>query len=236
MLFFRVMKPISSQSSQHYLLSFVLCIFALCLLIQMIHGVFLGKELLVGFDLWVNQQVTALWSPVLNMIFILITEIGNTDWLIALSLVLSVVLIHKKRLSHAALVLCSMLGTGLVLLMKWILERPRPLEGLIDVSGYSFPSGHAAMSLIFFGLLIYFFKDDIKNLMYRRLFIVGCVILFLAVGFSRLYLNVHWFSDVIAGFALGLFWITALILIFKIAAYLRIEKMNKGSLKKKSLK
>jgi len=101
-------------------------------------------------------------------------------------------------------------------LTKVIIHRARPENALIEVSGYSFPSGHATMAIIFFSLLLYSFKDDIKNKALKNIFIASNIIFFLIIGLSRVYLNVHWFSDVLAGFGLGLFWLTLLILIFKI--------------------
>jgi len=71
----------------------------------------------------------------------------------------------------------------------------------------------ALISMIFFSLLIYLFKDDIKNKVLQNCFIVVNVVLIILIGFSRMYLNVHWFSDVIGGFALGLGWVTLLMLL-----------------------
>ncbi|RLG10216.1 hypothetical protein DRN73_08395 [Candidatus Pacearchaeota archaeon] len=107
-------------------------------------------------------------------------------------------------------------GFALKAFVKDLIQRPRPISSLIPVSGYSFPSGHALISIIFFTSLIYFFKDNIKNKNLRYTFITINILLFLLIGFSRIYLNVHWFSDVLGGFLLGLFWIGFSILFFKI--------------------
>jgi undecaprenyl-diphosphatase len=109
------------------------------------------------------------------------------------------------------------LGGGLLLetLIKLIVQRARPENSLITETGFSFPSGHATMSLILFTLLLLTFKNDIKNNALKWVFIVCNITLILLIGLSRIYLNVHWFSDVIGGFALGLFWLTLLILVFK---------------------
>lgn len=101
-------------------------------------------------------------------------------------------------------------------LTKLIIQRPRPMNALISAPGYSFPSGHATMAMIFFALIIYAYKDDLEKGWRRNSFIVANIMLFLLVGLSRIYLNVHWTSDVIAGWSLGLFWLTLMILLLQI--------------------
>jgi undecaprenyl-diphosphatase len=110
---------------------------------------------------------------------------------------------------------------------KIIIARNRPIHQLVDTSGYSFPSGHATMSMIFFALLIYYFKNHISDKIFKYLSITLSVILILSIGFSRIYLNVHWFTDVIAGFALGLFWLTLMILFLEFVTTVFKEKVEK---------
>jgi len=119
---------------------------------------------------------------------------------------------------NTKIVLFFGLGAGLSFesIIKIILQRVRPENALIKISEYSFPSGHATVSIIFFSILLYSFKEDIKNKVLKNIFIISNIIIILLIGFSRIYLNVHWFSDVIGGFSLGLFLLTLLVLIFKI--------------------
>ncbi|MBS3165838.1 bifunctional DedA family/phosphatase PAP2 family protein [Candidatus Woesearchaeota archaeon] len=185
----------------------------------------IGKEMVTNWDVIVSSKVNLLWNPVLNQIVIFITDLGSTFSIASLSLILLGVLIYKKRWYHSVLFVAGMFGGLLLeLLTKSIFHRTRPLNGLIAETGYSFPSAHAMISLIYFSLLLYVFKDDIKNIYLKSIFALGCIMMFLLIGFSRIYLNVHWFSDVIAGFALGLFWITLLILAYKVVVLLRESK------------
>jgi undecaprenyl-diphosphatase len=107
---------------------------------------------------------------------------------------------------------------GLVLgaITKHLVGRLRPLDGLIPETGLSFPSQHSLMAIIFFSLVIFLFTEKIKNKVLKYLFIFSNLFLIILIGFSRIYLRVHYFSDVMAGFALGLFWLTFLILGFAV--------------------
>ena len=100
-------------------------------------------------------------------------------------------------------------------LIKSIIKRPRPALCLIHAQGFSFPSGHATIAIIFFSFLIYTIRDRIKTRALRYLFIAENIIAFSLIGFSRIYLGAHWVSDVIAGFSLGLFLLTQMIMVSK---------------------
>ncbi len=202
--------------SKYHLCILALNIFSLYLFSKMIEDVVDG-ELITRLDIWLNLKMTLLWNPLLNEIMTFITNIASPTNLTILSIILFGTLIYKKKWYYSLLLLFSMAG-GLLfeVLTKLIIHRPRPENALLEVSGYSFPSGHATMAIIFFSVLLYAFKDEIKNRASKNIFITSNVIIFLIIGLSRIYLNVHWLSDVLAGFGLGLFWLTLLILIFKI--------------------
>lgn len=158
-----------------------------------------------AIDIWFNQKAVLLQTPLLDKIMIFITNIASPVGIIALSAILLIVLFYCKKKRHALLLACSM-GSGVLLtsLIKMIVQRARPENALIQAQGYSFPSGHATAAVIFFTLIIYAFKDYIKNRILNKTFITANITLFLLIGFSRVYLNVHWFTDVIAGFGLGI--------------------------------
>ena len=107
------------------------------------------------------------------------------------------------------LIIVTLLNQG----MKFILQRPRPTEyRIIEETGYSFPSGHSMVSMAFYGLLIYLIYKHIENKYLKWLLISILSLLIVLIGFSRIYLGVHYVGDVIAGF---LFSIAYLILFIK---------------------
>ncbi|MFA5062153.1 MAG: bifunctional DedA family/phosphatase PAP2 family protein [Patescibacteria group bacterium] len=200
-----------------YAISFnVICIY----LFSKITEDVVDGELITKIDLWVNQKMVFLHSAILNKIMLGLTFVASPYTLLALVLLLLVFLIIKKKWYYALLFFFSLAGGTLfdILIKSWV-HRPRPPVELLFVSGYSFPSGHAVLSTIFFGLLIYAFKDYFKNKILKALYIGVNIFLFILIGFSRVYLGVHWLSDVLAGIALGIFWLTFLILLFRLISF-----------------
>lgn len=92
--------------------------------------------------------------------------------------------------------------------LKFIIQRPRP-DGfrLVDVSGYSFPSGHSMVAMAFFGLLIWLVWNYELDARKRKLICAGLAIVIVLMGISRIYLGVHYATDVLAGFCVSLIWL-----------------------------
>lgn len=110
--------------------------------------------------------------------------------------------------------------------LKYMFNRPRPLIPLLkQVPGLSFPSGHAFMSFTFFGLLIYLVYREVKNVWVKWITIVFLLGMIFFVGLSRVYLRVHYISDVLAGYCFGL-----LSLVIMLWLLHQIEKYNKKKL------
>lgn len=180
-------------------------------------GIFLLILILVSIktpsiDYWISEKIKTLWS-LLNSFFVFIGNYSKVI-LIGIALISSGILYLQKR-KKASFILISSLLIGYILeaVINAIVQRARPAMQLISKTDYSFPSGHAIFSIILFSLLIYFYKDKINNKTLKFVFIFINVLLILLIGFSRIYLNVHWFTDIIGGYALG-FFIINLILFF----------------------
>lgn len=124
---------------------------------------------------------------------------------IILSIIIAFFLFIQKYKREAVTFAVSMLAGGAFMyLVKEIVQRARPENALILESSSSFPSGHALISLIFFGFLTYLALKNIKSKTYKTILSIVLIMIILFIGASRLILNVHWFSDVLAGWLLGL--------------------------------
>lgn len=91
--------------------------------------------------------------------------------------------------------------------IKFLEDRQRPAGGVLLESTASFPSGHATAAVALFGFIIYFLWNNLKSDFWRKFFFVSGLILILLIGFSRLYLGVHYLSDVLGGFLVGAVWL-----------------------------
>ena len=104
--------------------------------------------------------------------------------------------------------------------MKRYFERPRPATAMLEQSGLSFPSGHAMIGGAFYGLLIYIVWHTVTNKVWRAVTITFLTTLIVLIGYSRVYLRVHYATDVLAGYAMGLSWLIISVYIMR-----RLEKV-----------
>lgn len=165
----------------------------------------------VGLDMWAQRVALAMHTPWLTPIVQKVTLVGNAATLTVLTVVVIVILavVGSKRRLFAFL--ATMTGGPLLnVLLKTHYQRPRPdaFPHLVVANGYSFPSGHSMGSMLFFGALAYVVYFSIEHHRAWRVAAVAlCIAMVLVVGLSRVYLGVHYLTDVLAGFAGGLFWI-----------------------------
>ena len=133
------------------------------------------------------------------------TKIGNSTPFTVITAIIVIYLILKKHWNYAGFFLANVIiGINLNHIIKIIIKRPRPINKLIEIGGYSFPSGHAIASVLLFGSLIIISNSYIKtykNKIVTNLFLFICLFL---LAISRIFLNVHYPSDVVAGLLLGI--------------------------------
>lgn len=177
----------------------------------------IDRQLITKIDLFINEKISQIYCGFSDKVMTFITTMGDPGYYIFWALLVLAILIYRKKWFYAAVLLVSSsLGAIAYTWIKVLIHRPRPSNALIQMSDFSFPSGHATMSIILFALIAYAFRDDFKNKIFRKLFVTASILIFSVISFSRIYFNVHWVSDVIGGLALGTFIFTLSILICKV--------------------
>ena len=170
------------------------------------------SHILTPLDNLINQQTIAVWTPALSIFFAYITDLAST-WVISiLSLALILLFYYYKQKRKAFLITVTIASSFILTYgLKALIQRSRPENALIGAEDFAFPSGHALKAIVFFGILIYLFKDKIESKTKRYIFISFCTILISLIGASRLYFRYHYFTDIMGGYALGIAILTAAI-------------------------
>ena len=164
----------------------------------------------MGYNLVSKFLISDFATPIAKVI----TNFGGVIF-IAISTIILFVGIKNKKIG-AAIVINLFTITFLNLLLKNIVQRPRPTEfRLIDENGYSFPSGHSMVSMAFYGFLIYIVYKYIKIRNLKVALIIVLSILPILIGISRIYLGVHYTTDVIGGFLVSISYLIIYTRIFK---------------------
>ena len=161
-------------------------------------------------DSFVLQSLYHLRTVPLTYFFIDVSEFGRLVTVVGLLSVFFVFLFHKKRFADLAGLVISVVGAGeTLLLIKVLVSRVRPeffYQAYPEGPLYSFPSAHAGLSIALYGYIAYLLLQE-RATFFKTTVINALPVLIALVGFSRLYLGVHYFSDVIAGFAVGGFFL-----------------------------
>lgn len=203
------MKKILKLTKDNY--KWIILSICLILFLALAEDVF-NKEIMQEDIIGYNFVKTYLIKKEITPVMKLITFFGGATCLIGLTIILFITIKNKK--------IGLLIGTNLIVItilnqiFKFILQRPRPTENrIINESGYSFPSGHSMISMAFYGFLIYLIYKYIKNKKLKYISITLISILIIFIGISRIYLGVHYTSDVLAGFLFSISYLIIFILI-----------------------
>lgn len=162
-----------------------------------------NKEIMKGDIIGYQMVSTFLISDFATPIAKCITNFGGAIFLIATTGILFILIRNKKI--GVAITANLVLVTILNQLLKNILQRPRPTEyRIIQETGYSFPSGHSMVSMAFYGYLVYLIYKYVENKNIKWILITLLSILICSIGISRIYLGVHYTSDVLGGFLISI--------------------------------
>jgi len=194
----------------HLSIGFVIAVLAGYFFAEIADKVFFEGFAYLQMDIVARNFVEGINTPAVTSLMQRITWIGNPVPVAALSLLIGIFLSYRhsrRRLYCFAAIMGG--GALLNLFLKDAFQRARPaIPHIVLAGGYSFPSGHSMGSVLFFGGLAYvlMFSTERSGLQ-RILAVVLCTIAALLIGFSRIYLGVHYLSDVIAGYTAGFCWI-----------------------------
>ncbi|GFR34227.1 phosphatase PAP2 family protein [Thermobrachium celere] len=211
--YFHKKYRIVDQTAFYVYTSIVLSFFSLFVFLELTEDNFIHKD--YSLDIYILQLVLSIRNNVLTKIFKGITVLGNYEWIIAFTVLVMALMIRDNRKKFSAF-----FGLNITLvwlfneLLKVLFKRPRPdlIYRLVDARGYSYPSGHAMISLTFALILVYYLNErDFKYISIK----FTVIILALIIGISRIYLGVHYFTDVLAGWSVAIIYSTTSILIYK---------------------
>ena len=185
------------KNNWRWMLLFICLIGFLALAEDVFHQEIMNGDI-VGYDIVSKLFKFNVSTPIAKFI----TNFGGAIFVISLTTILFFVIKDKK----IGISIITNLGIVTILnqIIKFIMQRPRPTEfRIIEETGYSFPSGHSMVSLAFYGYLIYLIYKYINNKHLKRTLIIILSVLICIIGVSRIYLGVHYTSDVLGGFLIS---------------------------------
>ncbi len=180
----------------------LLCFICFVLFLFILEDVF-DKEIMTmdvnGYQFISNYFINENITPIMKVI----TSLGSATILIPFIILLLIFI--KNNYLRLSICINIILATSLNQILKFVIQRPRPTKyRIVDASGYSFPSGHSMVSMAFYGFLIYLIYRYVKNKYLKTILILILALVIVLIGISRIYLGVHYTSDVCAGFLLSL--------------------------------
>ena len=186
-----------------------------------------SEDTLFLVDQRVYQALSTNSEPTLELAFKRITHLGSLEVALAVSLFLLAGFLYRRQKRRAvALAMVMGLGEALAWGLKFLFARQRPEDTLVQAAGDAFPSGHSFTAAALYGFIIYLVWARTRHHLWRAVLtsILGTVALL--VGVSRIILRVHWFSDVLGGFTLGLGWLVCCLLLMRV---LEVPSARTGS-------
>ncbi len=203
---------------------FKIILITILLLISILIAILVNKNDILRIDkIAYSIIVEKLRTPSLTKFMKLITKLSNPIFIITLYLILSIIIFLKNKKLGIIFPLNLVIVTLLNQTLKYIVRRQRPSGyRLIDISGYSFPSGHAMISLATYGLLLYIVSKIIKTKPIKIIISALLITIILLIGISRIYLGVHYLSDVLVGYILSTIYLLT------ITELIDIEELKKS--------
>jgi len=183
------------------------------------------------FDLYAYEAVSSIHSPALTEIMKVITFFGARVFLLpAYAIIAAYFLFYKKNtLLSISIVSVALCGAGVLFLSKNVFKRERPLEPLIDKSEtFSYPSGHSFSAFTFAGIILFIIWSGHITVKWKWFWTIFLIMFAATIAFSRVYLNIHFASDVIAGLCLSLIWLSMCYFLVKKLKLVKSKANNNG--------
>lgn len=191
----------------------------------------LAENELTGLDKAITEYIISFRSEALTNYFTFATDLGDRNAYIVITVFLAAYYFFKQRswkfILQTTLVL--LLATFSNIVLKRVFNRARPtLDHLVTVNTLSYPSGHSMSAMAFYGFLIYLCLRYKMRAWLKSLLVIVLVMIVLSIGVSRIYLGVHFPSDVAAGFVGGLIWVAFCAVVFNVFELLRKRQRGKS--------
>ena len=183
----------------------------------------------VQVDQWVVGHILYFRSPLATSLMETFTYLGGITFIAPCSLAVVLYLMFERSFYKATGFATAIIGGNLLnFILKALIHRPRPITDttLIPAVGWSFPSGHAMSSVVFYGMIVYLLIRMLDSWRLKSFIVALAGFIVVIIGFSRIYLQVHYLSDVIAGFTGGLFWLSMCITGLEIYALKRKTELE----------
>jgi membrane-associated phospholipid phosphatase len=212
-------RPLASLITTIGTVGLISCLLIIYLIAQLSDEV-LEREAF-AFDRTVLLGIHQYANPTLDRVMLGITNIGDPHTMVAIAVITFAILLWRRYYQEAKIFVVDCLG-GVILSygLKIVFSKPRPnlWQSAINETSFSYPSGHAVGSTILYGFLAYILATRYPQ--FSLLIYSGVVLLIGAIGLSRLYLGVHWPTDIIAGYGIGFLWVMFCI------TMLKLQKLN----------
>ena len=199
----RVLRRVGGKLSRGFLVCFAAVIAFGLLADEMAEGD------TTGFDAFIRNGVNSFATPLLTPVMIFFSFVGDWPFLTFLGIAIFLFLLYIKWKREAVIFLITNIGELILnLTLKSVYQRPRPeaFFGYELPPSYSFPSGHALGSFCFFGILAWILAENVESTRSKWIIYIAAALLVLAIGLSRIYLGVHYPSDIVAGYLVASFW------------------------------
>lgn len=199
-------------------LSFALLLSLISLICFGFMAFFVTSHHIVHFDSTIISFITSFKSPTVTLVMKFFTFVGSSKSVIVLSFVTLFCLYKALRHQTELVLFIVVIGGANILFysLKLFFHRARPdLHRLIEVSGYSFPSGHATNAFALYGVLAFLLWRHIHTQWGRTILLFISILMIFLIGISRIYLGVHYPSDIIAGYFISGFWLSIVIWFFR---------------------